>query len=134
MTSALCDSKISEVGTVALYSASRFYESHNAEGIFCTRIIEADDCYQYNSEKHTACNILMSPEFHHIIEQEIKLKDPILIYRKKTCHFDGHLQHQTAKRILAARRFGTGPISLSMYTKKWYTLTSFFLVFLFSSF
>ena len=44
----------------------------------------------------------VNPDFKHLIEKEIVLKDSILIFKKIVNHFAGHLHHhvETAKIVL----------------------------------
>ena len=55
-------------------------------------------------------------DFKHLIEKEILLKDPILIYKSIVNYFAGHQHHhiETAKLVLEAHRFGSGIITLSI--------------------
>ena len=106
-------------GNASGYSKSSIIETVNAEGIYSTRIVEADDCYRYSNEKHLAFSLLMlmvHSSLHHIIENEMKDKDPIRVYQRIVNYFDGHLLHhiETAKQILESHRFGSGPIALSI--------------------
>ena len=59
-------------------------------------VIPEDGCYCFDSEKEATCYLLMlmiDPNLHHLIKEQIADKDPERIYKELLNHFAGHKQH-----------------------------------------
>ena len=80
-------------------------------------LIPEDDCYCFDSEKRETYYLLMlmiDPNLHHIIKEQISDKDPERIYHELLNHFAGHKQHHIAHAKQAVENHYIDPNAVTL--------------------